>query len=154
LPREEPADARFLERVHPEPTACLATLADELECALARETADVMSEICASEDTAVTRPQHQHWRRHQHDAERPQRTKSASRIATTHTSGSAGVNGLASCRKGSFAGQGFTFTAICRYKHVTTPKARSCVPNVSASLAFTQLDRKIHYDLFHGGKSI
>jgi hypothetical protein len=41
-----------------------------------------------------------------------------------------------------------------RHKHVTTPKARSCVPNVPASFAFAQLDRKLHYDFFHGGKSI
>jgi hypothetical protein len=85
-----------------------------------------MSEIRASEEHGGHRPQHRPWRRHQPAAERPQRTKSASRIATTYTSGSAGVNGLVSCRKGSFAGQGFTFTAICRYiDWVKSPERRN-----------------------------
>jgi hypothetical protein len=37
---------------------------------------------------------------------------------------------------------------------VAAPKARSRVPNVPASFAFAQLDRKIHYDFFDGGKSV
>jgi len=40
-----------------------------------------------------------------------------------------------------------------RFENLAPPKTRSGMSNSQAGFAFTQLDREIHYDLFHGGKS-